>query len=136
MYGVSTQAKFIILSLVFIRFFVYLNRMWFGYLMPTLNRKEWTAAEEDQLLNAASKFGAQNWTEIAKSVESRSVYQCFVQYQTRFNNKNHPKNVRWTSEQDQQLMACVEKYRIGNIIPWTKIMEKCPGRTKVQLYNR
>ena len=56
--------------------------MWFGYLMPNLNRKAWTPAEEDKLLNAAIKFGAQNWTEIAKDVENRSVYQCFVHYQT------------------------------------------------------
>lgn len=116
--------------------FAYLNRMWFGYLMPTLNRKAWTPAEEDKLLNAAIKFSAQNWTEIAKAVENRSVYQCFVHYQTHFNNKSLPKNVRWTPEQDRELVACVEKYRIGNVIPWTKVMEKCPGRSKVQIYNR
>lgn len=111
--------------------------MWYGYLMPTLNRKAWTPAEEDKLLNAAGKFSAQNWSEIAKAVENRSVYQCFVHYQTIFNNnKTLPKNTRWTLEQDQQLMASVEKYRIGNIIPWTKVMEKCPGRSKPQLYNR
>lgn len=106
--------------------------------MPTLNRNAWAPAEEDKLLNAAIKYGAQNWSEIAQCVENRSVYQCFVHYQTHFNNKNAAtmKNVRWTSEQDQQLVACVEKYRIGNVIPWTKIMEKCPGRSKVQLYNR
>lgn len=112
------------------------DRMWCGYLMPSLNRKPWTAAEEDKLLNAVQKFDAQNWQEIAKAVENRSVYQCFVHYQTNFNNKSIQKNVRWTEEQDQQLIACVGKYRIGNIIPWTKIMENCPGRSKVQLYNR
>lgn len=112
--------------------------MWYGYLMPTLNREAWAPDEEDKLLNAAIKFSVQNWTEIAKAVPNRSVYQCFVHYQTHFNNKNTSatKNARWTPEQDQQLMACVEKYRIGNIIPWTKILEKCPGRSKVQLYNR
>lgn len=110
--------------------------MWFGYLMPTLNRKAWTADEEDKLLNAATKFSAQNWSEIAKAVENRSVYQCFVHYQTHFNNQSVPRNVRWTPEQDQQLMAYVDKYRIGNVIPWTKVMEKCPGRRKVQIYNR
>lgn len=110
--------------------------MWFGYLMPTLNRKAWTTAEEDKLLNAATKFSAQNWSEIAKAVENRSVYQCFVHYQTHFNNQSVQKNVRWTPEQDRQLLAYVDKYRIGNVIPWTKVMEKCPGRSKVQIYNR
>lgn len=110
--------------------------MWFGYLMPTLDRRAWTAAEEDKLLNAAIKFKAQNWSEIAKAVENRSVYQCFVHYQTHFNNQSAPRNVRWTPEQDRQLMAYVDKYRIGNVIPWTKVMEKCPGRRKVQIYHR
>lgn len=104
--------------------------------MPTLNRKQWTSHEEDELLNATQTFGAQNWTEIAKAVENRSVYQCFVHYQTHFNNKNIKNHNPWTSEEDQQLIACVERYRIGNIIPWTKVMENCPDRSKVQLYNR
>lgn len=110
--------------------------MWYGYLMPTLNRKPWTSDEEDELLNAAQKFGAQNWSEIAKAVGNRSVYQCFVQYQTHFNNKNIHKSIPWTAEADHKLIASVERYRIGNIIPWTKVMENCPGRSKLQLYNR
>lgn len=110
--------------------------MWFGYLQPTLNRSPWTPAEEDKLLNAANDFGEQNWAEIAKHVDNRSPYQCFVHYQTKFNKKNFQKYVRWTPEQDKDLLELVEKYRIGNIIPWTKIMEKTPGRTKPQVYNR
>lgn len=110
--------------------------MWYGYLMPTLNRKSWTPAEEDKLLNAANNFDHQDWEEIAKEVEGRSAYQCFVQYQTKFNPKCTQKNVRWTPEEDKKLIEWVEKYRIGNIIPWTKIMETCPLRTKAQLYNR
>lgn len=110
--------------------------MWYGYLMPSLNRKPWTPAEEDKLLNAANDFEQQDWVEIAKAVEGRSAYQCFVHYQTKFNSKNVLKNVRWTPEEDKRLMECVEKYRIGNIIPWTKVMEHCSGRSKPQLYNR
>lgn len=110
--------------------------MWYGYLVPTLNRKAWTPDEEDKLLNAAHKYGAQNWNEIAKTVENRSVYQCFVHYQTNFNNKSILKYVKWSVEEDEQLITCVEKFRIGNIIPWTKVMENFPGRTKLQLYNR
>lgn len=110
--------------------------MWYGYLMPTLNRKSWTQSEEDKLLNAAIEFGSQNWSNISEAVENRSVYQCFVHYQTHFNNKNLPKNVRWTDDEDQKLMESVEKYRIGSIIPWTKIMEHFTNRSKIQVYNR
>lgn len=111
-------------------------RMWYGYLMPTLNRKPWSPDEEDALLNATIKFGAQNWMEISKVIENRSSYQCFVHHQTHFNDKNIAMNTRWTADEDKQLIACVEKYRIGNVIPWTKVMENCSGRTKLQLYNR
>lgn len=104
--------------------------------MPTLNRKSWTSAEEDKLLNAANDYDHQDWEEIAKEVGNRSAYQCFVQYQTKFNSKNVMKNVRWTPEEDKRLIDAVEKYRIGNIIPWTKIMEVCSTRSKTQLYNR
>lgn len=110
--------------------------MWYGYLMPTLNRKSWTPAEEDKLLNAAIQFDGQNWMKIAEAVENRSAYQCFVHYRTVFHEKGNEKNVRWTTEQDQMLMKHVDKYRIGNIIPWTKVMEHFPKRTKIQVYNR
>lgn len=111
-------------------------RMWYGYLMPTLNRKAWTEADEDRLLNAANDFDNEDWMEIAKAVENRSAFQCFVHFQTKFNAKTIPKNVRWTTEQDKMLMDCIEKYRIGNVIPWTKVLEHFPMRTKHQIYNR
>lgn len=104
--------------------------------MPTLNRKAWTTDEEDKLLDAAKNFDAQNWTEIAKEVENRSPYQCFIHYQTIFADKHVEKNVSWTPEEDERLIENVEKFRIGSIIPWTKILEYMPGRQKSQLYNR
>lgn len=111
-------------------------RMWYAYLMPTLNRKPWTSDEEDKLLNASIQFGGQNWPKIAEAVENRSVYQCFVHYRTVFDGKGNGKNVRWTPYEDQMLLNYVEKYRIGNIIPWTKVMEHFVGRSKMQVYNR
>lgn len=104
--------------------------------MPTLNRKNWTSDEEDRLLAAVSKHSAQNWAEIAKEVENRSSYQCFIHYQTAFGGKNVVKHTPWTADEDKMLLESVEKYRIGNVIPWTKISEKMSGRHKRQLYNR
>lgn len=120
---------------IVINCFIVSFRMWNGYLMPTLNRSPWTAAEEDKLLNAAIQFDGQDWSSISKELEHRSAYQCFVHYHARF-EKNVQKNVRWTQEQDHKLVECVEKFRIGNIIPWTKVMEHCTDRTKSQVYNR
>lgn len=104
--------------------------------MPQLNRKQWTPEEEELLLAAIHEHRAQNWEEIAKSVGHRSAFQCFVQYRTAFSDRGVQQNDRWTQEEDEQLMQYVEKFRIGNVIPWTKIMEKMPGRSKIQLYNR
>lgn len=104
--------------------------------MPSLNRKSWTAAEEDRLLNAANEYGNEDWMEIAKFVGNRSAYQCFIQFQTKFTAKNISKNVRWTPEEDKLLIDSISKYRIGNVIPWTKILEQFSNRTKLQLYNR
>lgn len=110
--------------------------MWYNYLMPTLNRKAWSTDEEDKLLNAIAEYGAQNWSEIARYVENRSAYQCFVHYQTKLGVNRTQKNVAWTDNEDQQLRNCVEKYRIGNIIPWTKITGMMPNRNRIQVYNR
>lgn len=111
--------------------------MWYGYLLPSLNRSPWTPEEEDRLLCIANIYSLQNWSAIAAEVgTSRSAYQCFVYYQTALADRNMIKNVRWTKEEDELLKQLVEKYRIGNIIPWTKISEKIPGRYKAQLYNR
>lgn len=113
------------------------SRMWHGYLLPSLNRGPWTPQEEDRLLCIANIYSLQNWTAIAAEVATkRSAYQCLVYYQTALADRNMPKNVRWTREEDELLKQLVEKYRIGNIIPWTKISEKMPGRYKAQLYNR
>lgn len=110
--------------------------MWTGYLMPSLNRKTWTGDEEDKLLSLVNKYGAQNWSEIAKQLKNRSSYQCFVHYRTVLSERNEPKNTRWTKEEDKILMQLVDKYRIGNLIPWTKITSQMPGRCKSQIYNR
>lgn len=110
--------------------------MWTGYLMPSLNRKNWTADEEDKLLCLAIQYGAQNWPEIAKQLKNRSAYQCFVHYRTVLSERMETKNTRWTKDEDKNLMQLVEKYRIGNLIPWSKITSRMPGRCKSQIYNR
>lgn len=113
-----------------------LYSMWYNYLMPTLNRKAWSSDEEDELLNAIAEYGAQNWSEIARYVANRSAYQCFVHYQTTLGENQAQKNVPWTDNEDQRLRDYVEKYRIGNIIPWTKITGMMPNRNRIQVYNR
>lgn len=110
--------------------------MWYGYLMPSINRSQWSSTEEDNLLHYVNHYSVQNWPVIAQQFSRRSPYQCFVHYHAVLSEKNLPKNVRWTREEDEHLIEMVNKYRIGNIIPWTKILETMPGRYKAQIYNR
>lgn len=110
--------------------------MWDGYLKPTLNRSPWTLSEEDNLLNIVNLHSNQNWPAIAEHIKNRSPYQCLVQYCTVLSEKNMVKNMRWTEEEDAHLLEIISKYRIGDIIPWTKVLESMPGRYKAQLYNR
>lgn len=117
-------------------FFKFNFRMWYGYLMPSLSRKPWSSEEEDRLLGIANMYSLQNWDEIASQMEGRSAYQCFIYFQTALADRNLIKNMRWTKEEDDLLVQLVEKFRVGNIIPWTKISDKMPGRYKAQLYNR
>lgn len=104
--------------------------------MPSLNRSQWTPSEEDELLHFVNSYSMQNWSAIAKHLNRRSPYQCFVHYHAVLSEKHIAKNVKWTKEEDAHLIEMVEKYRIGDIIPWTKILESMPGRYKAQIYNR
>lgn len=110
--------------------------MWYSYLMPSINRKPWESDEEDKLLNAVGEYGAQNWSKIAQNLNNRSAYQCFVHYQTAYGCKLIQKNVPWTPEEDRQLLQCIAKYRIGSMIPWTKVTSLMGNRVRIQVYNR
>lgn len=110
--------------------------LWNAYLKPTLNRNRWTTDEEEKLHQIVQNYNYQNWPKIAKHLPGRSGYQCFVHYQSVMALMNIQRNVRFTPEEDNLLMQTIEKHRIGSIIPWSTIVEKMPGRTKTQVYNR
>lgn len=104
--------------------------------MPSINRQPWQSDEEDKLLNVVGELGAQNWPQIAQRLDQRSAYQCFVHYQTTYGCKQCVKNVPWTPDEDTKLLQCIEKFRIGTIIPWTKITAMMGSRVRNQVYNR
>lgn len=110
--------------------------LWNGYLNPKLNRNRWTKDEEDTLLQVAGEYSYENWPAIAEHLPGRSGYQCFVHYQSVLAVMNVQRNVRFTKDEDDLLMEMVERYRIGSVIPWSTVVDKMPGRTKTQVYNR
>lgn len=111
-------------------------RMWNGYLNPMLNRKEWTEAEEEKLINAAIKNNESNWNEIAKSVKYRSAYQCFVHYRTVLAKRNAEKVSRWTAEEDELLLRLIKENSIGSHINWARVLSNMPSRNNQQIYYR
>lgn len=110
--------------------------IWNAYLKPSLNRNQWTSEEDDLLLNAIESCVPLDWTEVAKRMDCRSVYQCVVHYMTKLAVSNTMNCGRWTAEEDALLLKTVEKYRIGNDIPWSNVVANIPKRNKQQVYQR
>lgn len=111
--------------------------MWRLVLHPNLKRGKWTDAEDDALLETAREFKFQNWEKIAEAIETpRSMFQCFLRYQTCFMRFATQKTAKFSAEEDKQLVALVNEHKTGNIIPWTTIARSMTHRSKQTLYNR
>lgn len=110
--------------------------IWDAYLRPSLNRQQWTAEEDDLLLNTMENCVPLDWVEVAKRMDRRSVYQCVVHYRTKLALPQQGNCGRWSAEEDALLLEMVNKYRIGNRIPWSNVETKIPSRNKQQVYQR
>lgn len=110
--------------------------IWVNNLMPLLNRMKWTEEEDEKLVGVAEEYNCQNWDGIGKEMNGRSGYDCIIRYQGVINDQNILKNCRWTQHEDQLLKEAVETCRIGSFIPWPKVADKLPMRTKMQVYHR
>ncbi|XP_034230203.1 snRNA-activating protein complex subunit 4 [Thrips palmi] len=108
---------------------------WNLYLQPKINKAPYTPGEEAKLLSLAEKYKQQNWDLIAEQLgTNRSGYQCFIVFQNKLNE--NIKRSMWEPEEDQRLQNLVEKFRIGDYIPWAKVTYHLEGRTKSQVFNR
>ncbi len=110
--------------------------IWINNLMPSLNRLKWTEKDDEKLLGVADEFNCQNWDAIGKEMDGRSGYDCMIRYQGLVNDQNILKNCRWTKQEDELLRDAVETCRLGSFIPWSKVAEKLPLRSKMQVYHR
>lgn len=110
--------------------------IWINALMPTLKRPPWGEEDDEKLLRIADEFNCQNWDVIGEEMGGRSGYDCIIHYQGLINDQNILKNCRWTKAEDQLLTEAVETCRIGSFIPWSKVADKLPLRSKMQVYHR
>lgn len=111
--------------------------MWYSYLNPDINRDPFSEDETHMIVNSVSEDTFQSWQDIAALLDNRSALQTYLRY-TSICMKLCPGHVRWTSEEDQQLLDSIEKYSVGpqKTINWTKIGQDFPMRSKTQCYNR
>ncbi|XP_043273213.1 snRNA-activating protein complex subunit 4 [Venturia canescens] len=110
--------------------------MWQVFLHPDINRYKWTRDEDERLKTLVEKYQAENWTEIAIEMKSRrSGYQCFLRFNT-ISRIPSQSDVTWNKKEDEWLCRCVEKFKIGNYIPWGIVSRYMHGKTKAQIYYR
>lgn len=109
--------------------------MWFSYLRPDINREPFTEEENLIMANAMTDNEQKNWSEIAAMLDRRSSLQAFVQFHTTF-ARLCPSNIRWTDDEDNKLLAAVDKYSCNGVVNWGKVGQVLRSRNKTQCYNR
>jgi hypothetical protein len=92
---------------------------------------KFTPKEDQLLLHLVSKFGKQNWQEIAKSFPDRTIRQLRERYNIYIDSTLNFKS--WT-EEDEQILIDSQK-QFGN--SWKKISQQfLPNRSDNEIRNR
>ena len=94
------------------------------------NRGGWTQAEDEQLIQAVSKYGERDWRMIAEYVAGRTPQQC----RQRWFEALNPDLIKgkWTHQEDQRLLKAVRKFE-GD---WRLIAGVVKSRTNKQCLQR
>ncbi|XP_042193454.1 snRNA-activating protein complex subunit 4 isoform X1 [Callorhinchus milii] len=107
---------------------------WQNHQHPIVNKSKWSSEEVQKLEEIAQQHNYLDWETIAKELKTqRTAYMCLQKYQE--SNKELRKR-KWTEEEDQMLRDLVERMRVGNFIPYTKMAYFMEGRNASQLHQR
>ncbi|XP_075146423.1 proximal sequence element A Pbp95 isoform X2 [Haematobia irritans] len=109
--------------------------MWNIYLHPSLKRTNWTKEENKKLKEVVEEHDRQNWAAIAKEIEGRSDFQCFVQYMN-YVFGTSDKRKKFTKAEDKLLLELVEKNTINGRTNWNNITMHFPKRSRTTLVSR
>ncbi|XP_058928886.2 snRNA-activating protein complex subunit 4 isoform X2 [Kogia breviceps] len=111
-----------------------IRRFWQNCEHPSINKQEWGAREVGRLQAVAAARGHLDWQKIAEELGTcRSAFQCLQKYQ-----QHSPalKRREWTEEEDRVLSRLVQEMRVGNHIPYRRIVYYMEGRDSMQLIYR
>ncbi|NXD96421.1 SNPC4 protein, partial [Chaetorhynchus papuensis] len=111
-----------------------LRKFWQNWEHPSINKKEWTEEEIEELKQIAAKHKYLDWQAIAQELgTNRTPFQCLQKYQ--IYNKDL-KRKEWTKDEDRMLLELVQEMRVGSHIPYKKIAYYMEGRDSAQLIYR
>ncbi|OWZ08188.1 hypothetical protein PHMEG_00019308 [Phytophthora megakarya] len=97
----------------------------FGIVM----KRQWTAEEDELMIELVNRYGASKWAVIASHLEGRNGKQC----RERWHNQLNPsiKKTPWTDEENTTIITM--QAQLGN--SWAKITAQLPGRTDNAVKN-
>ncbi|XP_055516244.1 snRNA-activating protein complex subunit 4 isoform X3 [Leucoraja erinacea] len=111
-----------------------IKRVWQNSEHPSINQTQWSSEDIERLNEISKSAGYVDWESIASELQtSRTAYMCLQKYQE-FNKEL--KRREWSKEEDQMLTELVQKMRVGNFIPYTKIAYFMEGRNGKQIVYR
>nr|DBA21141.1 TPA: hypothetical protein GDO54_017837 [Pyxicephalus adspersus] len=111
-----------------------LCRIWQNCEHPQINKDGWSEGEIQKLKNIAKDHNFVNWEVIAQELgTNRTAFQCLQVFQR--NNKDF-KRSEFTKEEDEILTHFVQRMRVGEHIPYSKIAYFMEGRDSLQLLYR